>query len=132
MDETLKQRKQAEQIRQLCAGIDRSGSQTISREEFHEILESVHTRALFMLCGLDVPEDFFDVMVALSDANEMQIETFVDACMQMKGAASAISQQKILMEARDFHRKLANHFLKIKIWQQEVHRKLEAIGAGSP
>jgi len=132
MEEILKQRTQAAQIRKLFETIiDQDGSKTISPEEFQKSLESDHTRAEFMLCGLDIQnaEDFFQLMQKLSNDHEVEIDKFVTACMMMKGGASAIEQSKMLMEARDFQHRVAEHFFRIKHWQSDVIRKLDAMAA---
>jgi len=131
MEQILKQRTQAAQLRNLFERImDQDGSKTISPKEFQKSLESDHTRAEFMLCGLDIQnaEDFFQLMQKLSNDHEVEIEKFVAACMMMKGGASAIEQNKMLMEARDFQHRVAEHFFRIKHWQSDVIRKLDAMG----
>jgi len=68
MEETLNQRRTTEQIRELCHMMDRDGSQTISRDEFYESLESDFMRSEFMICGLNInnAEDFFELLLAMS------------------------------------------------------------------
>merc|ERR1712083_649950 len=101
--------------------MDRDGSQTISREEFYESLESDHMHTQFMLCGLNInhAEDFFELLLAMSNDNEVELDKFVNACVMMKGSATAIEQNMILLEARDFQNRVAEHFLNLKHWQTQ-------------
>jgi len=129
-EETLKHRQLYNQIERLCKKLDADGSNTISREELYCGLENDHLRSEFILCGLDIhdAEDFFELLLELTSDNEVDIKTFVEACMRMKGEASGIDQHTQLLEARRFHRQMVEHFFRVRHWQTEVTQKLDAVG----
>mmetsp|Transcript_134909 Transcript_134909/g.262743 ORF Transcript_134909/g.262743 Transcript_134909/m.262743 type:complete len:152 (+) Transcript_134909:1-456(+) len=129
IEETLKQRRNIEQIWKLCKMIDRDGSNTISRDEFYESIASQNMRYEFMVCGLNIhnAEDFFELLLDLNNGDEVQLDQFVAACVMMRGNANAIEQTMMLREARDFQNRVGEHFYNLKHWQFQVMQKLNAL-----
>jgi len=129
-EEILKHHEQYGEIERLCLKLDIDRSNTISREELHCGLENDQLRSEFMLCGLDIhdAQDFFELLLESSSDNEVDVQTFVEACMRMKGVASGIDQHTQLLEARRFQRSMVEHFFTMRHFQTEVIQKLDAVG----
>eukprot|EP00747_Dinoflagellata_sp_TGD_P208038 gnl/TRDRNA2_/TRDRNA2_81561_c0_seq1.p1 gnl/TRDRNA2_/TRDRNA2_81561_c0~~gnl/TRDRNA2_/TRDRNA2_81561_c0_seq1.p1 ORF type:complete len:632 (+),score=121.38 gnl/TRDRNA2_/TRDRNA2_81561_c0_seq1:58-1953(+) len=102
----LEQRRQEladrDSILDLCRTIDTDGSGTITQEEFDRHMQTNKGRHLLKLQGLDVSEAecFFRVLVAATDSAEVDLSTFVDCAMKMKGQAKAMDLQIMLYEAK--------------------------------
>jgi len=137
-EETVKYYERCNEIRKLCEKLDRDDNNSISREQLIEAFEDDRTCSEFTLMGLDIKdvERFFDLLLGMRSGlrreQEVDIDSFVEACMRMKGGATGIEQHMQLLEARNFQRKVFDDFHKIKIWQFDVTRRLEELGAHQP
>jgi len=132
IEENDKHLQQYKQIERLSKQLDADGCGTISAEELQRGLENDHMRSEFMVCGLDIhdAEGFFRLLLETSD-NELDIETFVDACMRVKGGASGLDQYMQLLEARRFQSSVGEHILDFKHWRNQVTKKLDGVcGSG--
>jgi len=128
-EETVKLCEKYNQIEGLCKRLDEDDSNTISRAELYKGLENENISSEFALCGLDIhdAEDFFELLLEMSNDSEVDVKTFVQACMRMQGAASGIHQHTQLLEARRFQSQVGEHFFRIKHWQNEVTQKLNEL-----
>jgi len=137
-EETVKYYERCNEIRKLFEKLDRDDNNSISREQLIEAFEDDRTCSEFTLMGLDIKdvECFFDLLLGLRSGlrqeQEVDIDSFVEACMRMKGGATGIEQHMQLLESRHFQRKVFDDFHKIKIWQFDVTRRLEELGAHQP
>mmetsp|Transcript_105659 Transcript_105659/g.225550 ORF Transcript_105659/g.225550 Transcript_105659/m.225550 type:complete len:136 (+) Transcript_105659:2-409(+) len=86
----------------LCTQVDLDGKGTISREEFHQYVVSGKLKAYLRVLGLDIrdAEAFFNLMADTSSNQEVEIETFVDACLRLKGMATALDLQSLIFETK--------------------------------
>jgi len=112
---------------------DEDNSGSISARELRKAVEKNDEFKLQLWSlGLDVEDGqkFFDLLVEhLPDghkADTVSIDTFVEACMRMKGTAKNVTQETLLMETRALRQSQAEH-LYMKNWQTEVCQKLDML-----
>jgi len=106
--------------RELCrlsVEMDTDATGTISKGEFTDFLQRGKLRAQLSVLGLDIQdaEIFFEVLSHASDGGEVLIEDFVRGCMRLKGLATSIDMQTLLvgfkmlqksnMKLQDMHEK---------------------------
>jgi len=111
-EQRMKERSEAEELRRMCLEMDANNSGTVSADEFREHIESQEMRCYFSVLGLDIrnAQEFFEMLVFISDGQEVDIDTFVEGCMQMRGHATGIAQQNLIMETRLLRRAQNEHF----------------------
>lgn len=103
----LEQRKmellEAAELRHVCRDLENPHSGKISPEDFEKGFHSGKLRAHLRVLGLDIKDTqkFFSVLSATSGENEIDIETFVNGCMKLKGQATAIDLQSLWCETRE-------------------------------
>merc|ERR1712232_877895 len=97
----------AKDLRRLFdkADVDRTGR--ISRRDFDKANACGMMRDLLELMGFQYHDfmDFFELVSSQSetDDNSVEIESFVDGCMRLKGAATSFDMKSLMMELRDPH-----------------------------
>jgi hypothetical protein len=128
----MQQRKKAHEdsaeLYHLCEILDTNNSGSISRSEFESLMLNPTLVAYMAALGLQVHEveDFFRV-VAGSHENDVAIDRFVEGCMLMKGAATALDVQSALYEVRSLHdhtrrseKRCVANLLKLEQWVQSL------------
>merc|ERR1712008_222089 len=98
----MKQVQEAEHLYSLCSRLDTDCSGTVTVEELLRHIQSESVRAEFLALGLDLYncDDFFELLLSNRSTSEVEIDTFVEGCMRMKGSATAMNQQTVLLEMR--------------------------------
>lgn len=100
--------RQAQQyeVKKLCKLMDSDNSGTISWEEFEGHLSDERVSAYFASLELDIKhaEMFFHTLVEANDGDEVDIDSFVEGCMQMKGTATSIDLHIVSVQIRNLHR----------------------------
>jgi len=114
----------AEQLRDMCYRMDTNMSGSVSAEEFRSHLSSLEMRCCFKVLGLEISDakEFFEMLAFASKEREIDIEAFVQGCMQIRGNATGVTQQKIIIEASILHEAQKEYF-------EKVTRKLDALTA---
>merc|ERR1719272_1443652 len=84
----------------MCKVLDKDNSGTISWEEFEEHMNNDIMTHYMASIGLEVTEVelFFKIVAGSAEEGEIEIDRFVEGCMQMKGNASSIDMQRQLFE----------------------------------
>eukprot|EP00415_Alexandrium_ostenfeldii_P003611 UN3611 len=97
-----KEREEARELRRLVCTLDPENTGKISAWQFKELVENVHMRNCFAVLGLDLrnTEHFFDMLGFVNGDSYVDIDAFVEGCLRMKGAATGLAQQSLLMEAK--------------------------------
>jgi len=72
-------------------------------------------------------DDWLEMLASQNPRNVVEIDAFINGCMRMRGTATGIDQQALLLETRNIRRMTADNRLKLKQWQQEVSQKLEVL-----
>merc|ERR1712032_661087 len=130
--EATNQVQQAEHFRNLCIKLDADDSGTVTVEELLQQLQSESVVAEFLALGLDLRncDNFIDLLL-LTEQNkgtsEVEIDTFVESCMRMRGGASAMNQEALLVETRSMRLAQAEQNWREKHFQTEVMQTLEAV-----
>jgi len=92
------------QLMRLCEELDSDSSGTLTKEEFSRHMNNGKLKYFLAALGLDIKdaERFFEI---LDDNNsEIDIGLFVDACMKLKGAASSIDLQDLMLKTQQLER----------------------------
>lgn len=97
-------------LRAMISHMDKDKSGKVNRAEWMRMVEEPDVVAHFELADLDIKDanDFFDAVVSLTGNDEIDIETFVESCMKVKGAASSIDLQIVLFQVRAMRQMLDN------------------------
>jgi len=100
------ERAMAGELRHMCMEMDTDVSGYVTQDEFREHLKSNEMRCCFAVMGLDISnaEEFFEMLAVMSEDQNVNIEAFVEGCMQMRGGGKGITQQKMLMEVNMLRR----------------------------
>jgi len=101
-EQRLKERADADELHRMCLLMDRDHSGTVSVEEFRDHLMEDKMRCCFSVLGLDIgnAQEFFEMLASMSERNVVDVDTFVEGCMNMRGAGKGITQQKLIMDTR--------------------------------
>jgi len=94
------------ELQQICTMMDEDGSGKISKREFQQVMASHQMRSCLAVLGLDVrnAEQFFEMLLHEDISEEVDVASFVQACMRMRGGASTIDAHWMLLEVyRRFH-----------------------------
>eukprot|EP00929_Paragymnodinium_shiwhaense_P099397 TRINITY_DN6101_c0_g2_i2.p1 TRINITY_DN6101_c0_g2~~TRINITY_DN6101_c0_g2_i2.p1 ORF type:complete len:735 (+),score=112.93 TRINITY_DN6101_c0_g2_i2:77-2281(+) len=96
----------AKEFFQLCKLADADGSGTISWSEFEALMAKEDIQDFFAAKHLDVKnaESFFKMVQAANEGVEVELEDFVGALLRLKGNATSIDLQMLVVE----HRQLAS------------------------
>eukprot|EP00929_Paragymnodinium_shiwhaense_P063663 TRINITY_DN31819_c1_g1_i1.p1 TRINITY_DN31819_c1_g1~~TRINITY_DN31819_c1_g1_i1.p1 ORF type:complete len:688 (-),score=124.38 TRINITY_DN31819_c1_g1_i1:157-2220(-) len=123
----------AKELMHLCriADLDKSG--TLSAEEFHSFMESAMIRDFFVVRGLDIKnaEHFFEMMNAVSEGEELELEHFVGACLRVKGAATSIDLHMLAFDHKVMAAKMRKFISFAHVELLHLSRKIDAILAHS-
>eukprot|EP00928_Gymnodinium_smaydae_P039180 TRINITY_DN26819_c0_g1_i1.p1 TRINITY_DN26819_c0_g1~~TRINITY_DN26819_c0_g1_i1.p1 ORF type:complete len:731 (-),score=167.86 TRINITY_DN26819_c0_g1_i1:97-2289(-) len=120
----LEQRKkeiaEMNELHAIVSEIDKDRSGKISAEEFYRTTHSPKMKAYLTLLGLDVKdaEMFFNMLVNVSDKQEVDIESFVNGCMRLRGPASSVDLQGLAVQARNIQES-QRHFVDQLVYRMD-------------
>eukprot|EP00413_Alexandrium_margalefii_P002315 CAMPEP_0204519758 /NCGR_PEP_ID=MMETSP0661-20131031/4900_1 /ASSEMBLY_ACC=CAM_ASM_000606 /TAXON_ID=109239 /ORGANISM="Alexandrium margalefi, Strain AMGDE01CS-322" /LENGTH=228 /DNA_ID=CAMNT_0051525273 /DNA_START=29 /DNA_END=715 /DNA_ORIENTATION=- len=122
----FKERVEAEELRRMCRKMDSNNSGTISAEEFHRHIGTNEMRCSFSVLGLDIrnAQEFFDMLAFIGDDDEVDIESFVQGCLRMRGSATGIAQQNLIMETRLLRRSQCELFQSFSRELKEIKQRM--------
>eukprot|EP00931_Biecheleriopsis_adriatica_P003954 TRINITY_DN10569_c0_g2_i1.p1 TRINITY_DN10569_c0_g2~~TRINITY_DN10569_c0_g2_i1.p1 ORF type:complete len:718 (+),score=127.25 TRINITY_DN10569_c0_g2_i1:74-2227(+) len=101
-----KLQQQVEEFRSLCVKLDTDESGKISEEEFKEHMKNPFMISYMSQVGLELHDVQHFFKVVASDAEEVDIDHFVEGCMAMKGSATALDVHKQIYESRKIREQL--------------------------
>merc|ERR1712039_864721 len=92
--------KEAQEMRRLFHTLDMDQSENITLQEFKTSMDNEIMAAYMISIGLELHdvEAFFETVCGRDES--VNIDEFVEGCMSMRGAATALDVQKQLHEAR--------------------------------
>mmetsp|Transcript_113252 Transcript_113252/g.293125 ORF Transcript_113252/g.293125 Transcript_113252/m.293125 type:complete len:784 (-) Transcript_113252:100-2451(-) len=126
LERRKKQNNDAEELKRLFIQM---GAKTgiLTNDEFKRQMRRSKVVAHFAVLGLDVKDanSFFETLAAASENNEVDIKTFVDGCMRLKGPATSIDLQSVAFETRVIHRCLRR-------LRQDCMESIQALGQRVP
>jgi hypothetical protein len=96
LDQRRKLLREAQEFRTLCQRLDREGSGLVSFEDFKFQMANENMIAYMSSVGLDVDDVELFFHVVAGNESVVDIDTFVEGCMSMKGSASSLDVQKQL------------------------------------
>lgn len=91
----------ARELRSMLTKMDTDRSGSVDADEFRLHIRSMEMQCCFKVLGLDVKnaEEFFEMLALASEGQDINIEAFVQGCLQMRGSATGITQQKLIIQA---------------------------------
>merc|ERR1712066_860626 len=103
-----KQRKDhqdAQELRKLTMTADNDFSGTLSLEEYTRFMQDPKFRSFFEMRGLDIKdaEMFFHMLTAVTQRDEVDIQTFVEGALRMRGFASSLDLHTLSFEVKVLH-----------------------------
>jgi len=101
---------EAAELHKMCCEMDINGDGTIKRSELCEFIEEGKLKAFLMTLGLNLKNAdlFFHIIDAAKD--EIDIETFVQECMNLRGNASNFDLAYLIIHMKEIEKR-----------QQEFH-----------
>jgi hypothetical protein len=96
-------------VKRVFKALDSDGNGTIGVDEFFEGIRDEKVHVLLQQADLDVKnaEFFFSSLLEATEDTCGDIDSFVNGCMKMKGAATSIDLQLLHIEVRVMMKKLA-------------------------
>lgn len=100
LERTQEEMEKARDLRQMIQHFDQDGSGTISRSELVEISKDQRIRDRFEMYELNIKDadHLFTTVSDLVGVQELDIDTFVAGWLKMKGYATSIDQQAIILQ----------------------------------
>merc|ERR1712151_249507 len=101
----------------------------IDAENFAEHINHGRLKAYLSVLGLDIKdaEIFFGMLQSASSNGEVEVDSFVDGCMRLKGWATSIDMQSLVFETKVIHKTQRQFFYEcfsMLTWLQESQRAL--------
>ena len=115
--------EQAGELRELFSTMDKDHNGRITKEEFMECMQDGDVISYMLSVGLDVYDAKYLFELVADSAGELEISRFVDGCMAVKGAASALDVQKQLAHLEHVENKL-------KDWEKQYWPAMMNFAAG--
>ena len=103
--------------------MDKDQSGRITQEEFLECMRDSEILSYMLSVGLDVYDAQYLFELVADNQGELEISRFVDGCMAVKGAASALDVQKQLAHIEQVEHKL-------EAWEKEYWPALMSFASG--
>jgi len=93
----------ANDLKVTIAKLDTNENGLVTREEWLRMADTPEVRAYFEIADLEIRDanEFFDTVVSLTGSNEIDIDSFVEGCMKVKGGATSVDLQVLLFQVRD-------------------------------
>merc|ERR1711972_1273086 len=125
-----------EELRRMCYDIAPEDG-VINAAHFAEHIKHGRLRAYLSVLGLDIKdaEIFFGMLQSASSNGEVEVESFVEGCMRLKGWATSIDMQSLLFETKVIHKTQRQFFYEcfsMLTWLQESQRALLGTRASNP
>jgi len=124
-EERKKLCKQVEELRALFKALDTDGSGMITKHEFLNDMQDARVVSYMHSLGLEMhdAEKFFDIIA--ENSKEVDIDTFIEHGMSMKGSATALDMQRQLLQTSKVAERL--HAWETKHWPRVLRslRRLE-------
>jgi len=118
MAKRMQDREAAEELKDLILSLNTDAdASTISEEELTALNENIEVRDSFELAGLNILDvhGFFNTLCRISGSSKLEVDTFVEYAFRMKGLASSLDVQTILLQcdsmSRQLHKLTAHHGL---------------------
>jgi len=105
----LEKRKQeiwhARELRSLLQDMDPEGEGLISTRDLLARCQSHKFQAQLAVLGLDIKDTsvFFDMICSFSDNDWVDIDALVSGCMRMKGIATSLDSQGLMLQMKILH-----------------------------
>jgi len=92
--------KQVEELRALFKALDTDGSGKLSREEFMHDMQDSRIVSYMHTLGLDMhdAERFFEIVSDKLHDQEVDIDTFIEHCLAMRGTATAMDMHRQMVQ----------------------------------
>lgn len=104
----------ADLCRLYCAmtGEDIDAPVSISSDTFHTFMSSPVMRARLAVLDLEIwdAEQFFKMLCSISRSHDVDLQSFVTGCMQLRGDAKRITMQAVLADVQRIKRTLSTQF----------------------
>eukprot|EP00929_Paragymnodinium_shiwhaense_P099398 TRINITY_DN6101_c0_g3_i1.p1 TRINITY_DN6101_c0_g3~~TRINITY_DN6101_c0_g3_i1.p1 ORF type:complete len:826 (+),score=110.17 TRINITY_DN6101_c0_g3_i1:68-2545(+) len=132
-DQALVQRQRDRQdtneFYDLCQRADLDKSETISLEEFEELLSREHIKHFFAAKALDITNatSFFRIMRAVTGVDEVHMDDVVGTCLRLKGNATSFDLQMLALEHKQLAKKTRAFIPVVQAELAVVARKVELI-----
>jgi hypothetical protein len=97
---------EAQKLDRFCRAVDADVSGKLTREQFEDGLQKKHIPILLKSLGLQRHHlvEFFNHMAEVqADQGQVDIPTFVDGCMMLRGSATNFDLQKLHAEVKACH-----------------------------
>jgi len=113
---------EAAEFKKICKLVDRDKKGKISLDEFKRAMKNGVLVAYMASVGLEIHdvEFFFRSMAGSSEAEEVDVNAFVEGCMTMKGSATALDVQKQIAKTGDVFKRICS-------FEQSCNAKIELI-----
>jgi hypothetical protein len=111
-ERSLKEKESAQKLEQFCSDVDINGNGKLTRVEFQLAMQRKHIPVLLATLGLQRHHvlEFFDVMAeTANDGGQVEISTFVNGCMLLRGVATNFDLQKLQADLLKLHADSAKH-----------------------
>jgi len=110
------------ELRKVFTALDQNGSGTLSAEEFHTFTHDPRLVAFFEYKGLYIKdaELFFNMLLNVAKHDEVDIDSFVNGCLKMKGVALNIEVLSVQYE-------LQMVFKKQSEFQEEFRKEMNML-----
>lgn len=101
-------KKEAEELRSMIKEMDTENTGRISSKQFMQHMQNRNMVALFSSAGIRVNDAklFFEMLSSVNGGDSIDINTFVDGCMAVKGTATSLDMQRQLFEQRNMFARL--------------------------
>lgn len=109
------QGKAALGMRRVFRALDTDGSGDIGLDEFYAGVQTERVQALLSSIEIDVKdaERFFKLLLEITGSHMVDIDSFLAACMKMKGHASSLDLQFLMFEIGVIHKQVADVYDKL-------------------
>ena len=100
----------ARELKELFAETDTNKSNSLSFDEFNHLMEHPKFRSYLEVRGININDVdvFYKMMLSISDSDEVDLNTFVNACLRLKGYATSIDLHALKFEMCVMRKKMAD------------------------
>eukprot|EP00929_Paragymnodinium_shiwhaense_P049921 TRINITY_DN25174_c0_g2_i1.p1 TRINITY_DN25174_c0_g2~~TRINITY_DN25174_c0_g2_i1.p1 ORF type:complete len:654 (-),score=115.89 TRINITY_DN25174_c0_g2_i1:259-2220(-) len=119
----------AKELMALCQMADVNMSGTLSAQEFEDFMNSNLIREFFLTRGLDIKNaaHFFEMMNAVGEGDELELEHFVGTCLRVKGVATSIDLHMLAFEHKVMSQKMKKFIGFVHNVLMELSGKMDAV-----
>lgn len=96
-------KKTAKELAELIRVLDKDGEGMISWEDMRSLHEHEDIRDYFDMAGINISdvEIFFQTLTKIAGTDLIDIDTFVESCLQMRGVATSLDMQTLLVQLHE-------------------------------